>query len=223
MQKQKTSFLVGILLVLSFYTLGVYHVMAQSDNGLRTDITGQYSNPKYGIVNFEIPEGWHASEGMFGDKGISVAMHPGTSDELVQKLTTGQVNETIPIMDLVVLNKEERQLRMQNVPPSSLSTQCTELQSNSTATIDGKVFNVSTMKCTIGNPQSQRGEQLGIPDFSSTEIIKKYEYESPNSIYALQLTLSSERSPQKVESNISDIARFAPIIDRAVQTVELNE
>ena len=79
------------------------------------------------------------------------------------------------------------------------------------------------MKCIIGNPQSQQGEQLGIPDFSSTEIIKKYEYESSNSIYALQLTLSSERSPQKVESNISDIARFAPIIDRAVQTVKLNE
>ena len=221
MQKQKTSFLVGILLVLSFYTLGVYHVMAQSDNELRTDITGQYSNPTYGIVNFEIPEGWHASEGMFGDKGISVAMHPGTSDELAQKLTTGQVNETIPIMDLVVLNKEERQV--QNAPLSSLSTQCTELQSNSTATIDGKVFNVSTMKCTIGNPQSQQQEQLGIPDFSSTEIFKRYEYESPNSIYALQLTLSSEKSPQNVESNISDIARFAPIIERAIQTLRLNQ
>jgi hypothetical protein len=221
MQKQKTSFLVGILLVLSFYTLGVYHVMAQSDNGLRTDITGQYSNPTYGIVNFEIPEGWHASEGMFGDKGISVAMHPGTSDELAQKLTTGQVNETIPIMDLVVLNKEERQV--QNAPLSSLSTQCTELQSNSTATIDGKVFNVSTMKCTIGNPQSQQQEQLGIPDFSSTEIFKRYEHESPNSIYALQLTLSSEKSPQNVESNISDIARFAPIIERAIQTLRLNQ
>ena len=94
MQKQKTSFLVGILLVLSFYTLGVYHVMAQSANGLTTDITGQYSNPKYGIVNLEIPEGWHASEGMFGDKGISLAMHP--VNELVQKLTTGQANENIP-------------------------------------------------------------------------------------------------------------------------------
>jgi len=56
-----------------------------------------------------------------------------------------------------------------------------------------------------------------------TEIIKKYEYESPNSIYALQLTLLSEKSPQNVESNISDIARFAPIIDRVVQTVKLNE
>ena len=221
MQKQKTSFLVGILLVLSLYTLGVYHVMAQSDNGLRTDITGQYSNPTYGIVNFEIPEGWHASEGMFGDKGISVAMHPGTSDELAQKLTTGQVNETIPIMDLVVLNKEERQV--QNAPLSSLSTQCTELQSNSTATIDGKVFNVSTMKCTIGNPQSQQQEQLGIPDFSSTEVFKRYEYESPNRVYALQLILSSDRSPQNTESSESDIERFTPIIDKAIRTLKLNE
>jgi hypothetical protein len=50
------------------------------------------------------------------------------------------------------------------------------------------------------NREGQEGEQLGIPDFSSTEIFKRYEYESPNRIYALQLTLSSDRSPQHAES-----------------------
>lgn len=198
--------------------------MAQPDNGLRTDITGQYSNQTHGITSFEIPVGWYASEGMFGENGISISMHPGTSDELMQRLGTGQVNETIPVMLLAVVDKAERQLRMQNAPASSSSMQCTELQPNSTSTIDSKVFNVSTMKCTTGN-QSEEGqeEQLGIPDFSSTEVFKRYEYESPSRIYALQLTLSSDRSPQNAEINISDIERFAPIIDRAIQSLKLNE
>ena len=74
--------------------------IAQPNTGLGADITGQYSNPTYGIINFEIPAGWYASEGMFGNKGISISLHPGTSDELLQRLTTGQVNKTIPVMDL---------------------------------------------------------------------------------------------------------------------------
>jgi hypothetical protein len=113
---------------------------------------------------------------------------------------------------------------MQNAPASSLSIQCTELQPNSTSTIDNKVFNVSTMKCTRGDQQSKgQEEQLGIPDFSSNEVFKRYEYESTSKIYALQLTLSSDKSPQNAESNISDVERFAPIIDKAIQTLKLNE
>ena len=238
MQELKSSFLllyhyflIGTLLILTLpciiedYIPIIYPVAALPENGLRADITGQYSNPTYGIVNFAIPTGWYASEGMFGDKGISISMHPGTSDELLQRLTSGQINETIPVMDLAVVDKEERQLRMQNAPASSSSVQCTELQPNSTSTIGGKVFNVSTMKCTSGNQQTeeQEGEQSGIPDFSSTEIFKRYEYESPNRIYALQLTLSSDRSPQNAESNISDISKIEPVIDKAIQTFKLNE
>jgi hypothetical protein len=186
MQKQRSAFhlvclllphfSIGTILVLTVSSMIVVYgptVMAQPSSGLRTDITGQYSNPTYGIISFEIPVGWYASEGMFGDKGISISMHPGTSDELLQGLTSGQVNETIPIMLLAVVDKAERQLRMQNAPASSLSMQCTELQPNSTSTIDGKVFDISTLKCTTGNQQSEgQEEQLGIPDFSSTEVFK---------------------------------------------------
>ena len=227
---KKNHFLIGTLLVLILpfligsYIQISYPVIAQPDTGLRTDITGQYSNPKYGIVNFEIPVGWYASEGMFGDQGISIAMQPGTSEELTQKLTIGQINETIPVMNLAVVDKAERQLRMQNAPASSSQMQCTELQPNSTSTIDSKVFDISTMKCTTGDLQNdEQEEQLGIPDFSSTEVFKRYEYESPNRSYALQLTLSSDRSPQNDVNSISDIAKFAPIIDKAIQTLRLNE
>jgi hypothetical protein len=227
---QKNHFLIGTLIVLILpFLIGSYipishPAKAQPDTGLRTDITGQYSNPLYGITNFEIPVGWYGSEGMFGDNGISIAMHPGTSDEFMRKLTSGQVNETLPVMNLAVVDKTERQLRMQNAPTSSLSMQCAELQPNSTSTIEGKVFNLSTMKCTTGDQQSEgQEEQLGIPDFSSTEVFKRYEFESPSKIYALQLTLSSDRSPQNAEINISDIKGFAPIIDRAIQSLKLKE
>jgi hypothetical protein len=161
---------------------------------------------------------------MFGDKGISVSMHPGTSDELLQRLTTGQVNETIPVMLLAVVDSVERQLRIQNAPASSLSMQCTELKPNSTSTIDGKVFNLSTMKCTNSDQQSEgQEEKLGIPDFRSTEVFKRYEYDSPSRIYTLQLILSSDRSPKNAEINIADIERFGPIIDKAIQSLKLNE
>lgn len=220
----RTFLILTVSCMLAGYALTFYHVMAQPDSGLRTDIIGQYSNPTYGITNLGIPDGWYASEGMFGDNGISISMHPGTSDELLQRLTTGQVNETIPVMNLAVVDKAERQLRIQNAPASSLSMQCTELQPNSTSTIDGKVFDVSTMKCTTGDQQIKgQEEQLGIPDFSSTEVFKRYEYESPNRLYALQLILSSDRSSQNTESSISDIERFAPTIDKAIQTLKLNE
>jgi hypothetical protein len=210
--------------MIAFYSLTIYYAMAQPDGELRTDISGQYSNPTYVIINFEIPASWYASEGMFGDQGIAISMHPGTPGELMQRLSTGQVNETVPVMLLAVVDKAERQLRMQNSPASSLSMQCTELQPNSTSTIEGKVFNLSTMKCTTGDQKSEgQEEQLGIPDFSRTEVFKRYEYESPSRIYALQLTLSSDRSPQNAEINISDIERFAPIIDRAIQSLKLNE
>ena len=219
-----TLLVLAVSLTIAFYSLTIYFVMAQPDNGLRTDITGQYSNPTYGIINFEVPAGWYASEGMFGDQGIAISMHPETSDELMQRLSTGQVNETIPVMLLAVVDKAERQLRMQNAPASSLSMQCTELQPNSTSTIEGKVFNLSTMNCTTGDQQSEgQEEKLGIPDFSSTEVFKRYEYESASRIYALQLILSSDRSPQNAEITISDIERFAPIIDRAIQSLKLNE
>jgi hypothetical protein len=96
-------------------------------------------------------------------------------------------------MLLAIVDKAERQLRIQNAPASSSSMQCTELRPNSTYTIEGKVFDISTMKCTTGDQQSegQEEQQLGIPDFSSTEVFKRYEYESTSRIYALQLTLSS--------------------------------
>jgi hypothetical protein len=50
---------------------------------LRTDISGHYSDPNYGIIDFVIPSGWYGSERQWsGDKSISLDTHQGTETEI---------------------------------------------------------------------------------------------------------------------------------------------
>src|SRR5215207_11439199 len=52
-----------------------------------TDVSGHYSNPSYGILDFVIPSGWYGSEKQLsGDKSISLDMHPGTEAEYMDRL-----------------------------------------------------------------------------------------------------------------------------------------
>jgi hypothetical protein len=45
-----------------------------------TDVSGSYSNPSYGILDFVIPSGWYGSEKQWsGDKSISLDMQQGVS------------------------------------------------------------------------------------------------------------------------------------------------
>ena len=43
----------------------------------RKDLSGHYSNLKFGIVDFVIPSGWFASENLEGEKLISIDMQEG--------------------------------------------------------------------------------------------------------------------------------------------------
>lgn len=66
-------------------------------------------------------------------------------------------------MLLTVVDKQEMKERqaMDHDTPVSFVTRCTELQPNSTATIVGKKFDISTMKCTTTDRLSS---QLGITE-----------------------------------------------------------
>jgi hypothetical protein len=192
-----------------------------TDNSeFRQDISGKYNNPKYGITEFEIPAGWFATEGMNGDNGIILAMHPGTTEEFFTKLNSPSNKETLPIMNLIVQDREDLQERqissISNAEPSSLSTKCTELTQNSTATINDKQFQISTMNCSTKDKEPAPD---GI-DFGHDELTKSYKYDSPNTIYVLQLILSSEYSPNKMV-NEADLANFQPIIDKAIQRLKI--
>jgi hypothetical protein len=72
------------------------------------------------------------------------------------------------------------------------------------------------MKCSTNNSKASPG---GI-DFGHDELTKSYKYGSPNTIYVLQLILSSEYSPNKMV-NDADLANFQPTIDKAIQTLKI--
>lgn len=193
-----------------------------ADNSqFRQDIDGKYTNPKYGIMGFEIPSGWFATESMNGDNGIILTMLPGTTEEFFTKLNSLANNETLPIMNLVVQDKgdlRERQVSssISGTGPSSFSTTCTELASNSTSTINDKQFQVSTLKCSTTDETPIAD---GI-DFGHSEITKAYKYDSPDKIYVLQLVLSSDYSSNKI-INDSSLSKFQPVVDSAIQTLEI--
>ena len=72
------------------------------------------------------------------------------------------------------------------------------------------------MNCSTNDNEPPSG---GI-DFGHDEFTKSYKYDSPNTIYILQLILSSEYSPNKIV-NDADLANFQPTIDKAIQTLEI--
>ncbi len=185
----------------------------------RQDISGKYINPKYGITEFEIPIGWFATESMNGDKGIILTMLPGTTEEFFTKLNLLPNNETLPIMNLVVQDKgdlRERQMSSSLSGPSSFSSECTELTSNSTSTINDKLFQIATMKCSTSD-NTPIAEGI---DFGRDDITKSYKYDSPTTVYILQLILSSDYSSNKM-INESYLSKFEPFIDNAIQTLRI--
>jgi len=187
----------------------------------RQDIRGKYVNPKYGITEFEIPTGWFATESMNGDNGIILTMLPGTTEEFFTRLNSLSNNETLPVMNLVVQDKgdlRERQMSssLSAEGLSNLKTECTELTSNSTSTINDKQFQISTMKCSTVDKAPMAD---GI-DFGHDEITKSYKYDSPTAMYVLQLVLSSEYSSNKMV-NDAYLSKFAPILDNAIQTLKI--
>lgn len=89
-------------------------------------------------------------------------------------------------MNLVVQDKgdlRERQISsLSDAQPCSFSTECTELAPNSTATINYKQFQTSTMKCSATDKEAV---PAGSIDFGHDELTKSYKYDSPTTIYVL--------------------------------------
>ena len=198
---------------------------------LRTDISGHYTDPRYGILDFVIPSGWYGSEKQWsGDKSISLDMHQGTEAEYEDRLMSapsgGNTIENDPTMTLESNDKAQLQFiqsRLREMSPLSEtehSSQCKSLdgsirflEPNSTSTIGGKMFNVSTTECKWETDFGDEMQMGNLNDSSedsafrgsSTEVSKTYRYDSPERIYSLQLKVSkdlfSERSKYSPKYN----------------------
>lgn len=216
---------------------------------LRTDISGHYSDPNYGIIDFVIPSGWYGSERQWsGDKSISLDMHEGTETEYQDRLFSppsgDNTIENDPTMTLESNDKAQQQFIQSGLGGEPLvaeivpASQCKNLdgsirflEPNSTVTIYGKAFSVFTMECkweTDFGDDMQMGNLNDSSDDSamrgsSTEVSKTYRYDSPERIYSLQLKVSKDlfSEGQDIPENVIDLKKYAPIIDGAVQTLKI--
>ena len=202
-----------------------------SDFGLedtgRKDLSGHYSNLKFGIVDFVIPSGWFASEHIEGKKLLSVDLQQGTAKERLDKLTEEPLdpNSTVitPKITLTSYDKEESKQADLLVEKFSAGSDvidtCNNLESNSTAEIDGKQFKVSTMECKSYAKADENGTQ-NPQDSISTDIVKKYEYETPDTTFSVELTLPTQDYYSPVHKNV-DITKYTPTLDSAASSLKL--
>ena len=147
-------------------------------------------------------------------------MQEGTTKERLDKLANEPIDlnsSTItPKITLTSYDKEESKqadLLFEKFSAGNIIDTCSNLESNSTAEIDGKPFKVSTMECKSYAKSNENGTQ-NPQDSISTDIIKKYEYETPDTIFSVELTLPTQDYYSPVHKNV-DITKYTPILDSA--------
>ncbi len=193
----------------------------------RKDLSGHYSNLKFGIVDFVIPSGWFASENIEGEKMVSVDVQQGTAKERLDKLTQEplDLNSSIitPKITLTSYDKEHSKkvdlLIEKFSAGSDVIDTCNNLESNSTAEIDGKQFKVSTMECKSFVKSNENAAQTP-QDSISTDVIKKYEYETPDTTFSVELTLPTQDYYSPVHKNV-DITKYTPILEAVAGSLKL--
>ena len=201
-----------------------------SDFGLenpgRKDLSGHYSNIKFGIVDFVIPSGWFASENIEGERMLSVDVQQGTAKERLDKLTHEPLDlNSSTITPKIILTsydkKESKQadLLVEKFSPGNIINTCNNLESNSTAEIDGKQFKVSTMECKSLVKSNENAIEAP-QDSISTDVIKKYEYETPDTTFSVELTLPTQDYYSPVHKNV-DITKYTPILEAVAGSLKL--
>lgn len=193
----------------------------------RKDLSGHYSNLKFGIVDFAIPAGWFASENFEGEKLLFVDIQQGTAKERLDKLTREplDLNSSIitPKISLTSYDKEASKqadlLLEKYVGGSGIIKTCNNVESNTTAEIDGKPFKVITIECkrfVKSNENATNNPQ----DSISTDVIKKYEYETPDTIFSVELTLPTQDYYSTVHKNV-DITEYSPLLESMAGSLKL--
>jgi hypothetical protein len=88
------------------------------------------------------------------------------------------------------------------------------LEPNSTSTIGGNLFNITTTECTYSIDESRT---------RTIEVLKTYRHESPEKIYSLQLKAFKDpfNASQDTPPSTLDIKKYTPIIDTAVRTLKI--
>lgn len=186
----------------------------------KKDISGHYSNIDLGIVDFVIPQGWYGSESFDADKLLEVNLQQGTNQERLDKLMSlDALNSTELTPQIIVSSSDKKQNEQVMAILGPSNRVCTSVESNSTSTIGGKVFKVSTMECKL-YAESATNQQANSSTSLETNLIKKYEYETPNTLYSVELILPTQEYGTSVFKTV-DISRYTPTLDLVVNSLKL--
>jgi hypothetical protein len=193
-----------------------------TDKG-RKDLSGHYSNPDFGILDFVIPDGWYASETFEGQKRLYVEVQPGTNQERLDKLTQIPAgpgpSELVPKISVGSLDKEENRQATNLLEENSALPVCTSMVPNSTATINGKLFRVSTMECkTFDNTNPPNGTTP--QNSTSTDILKTYQFDAEKTIYTIELDLPTQDFLSSYHRSV-DINKYTPYLETVANSLKL--
>ena len=127
-----------------------------------------------------------------------------------------------PKITLISYDKEESKqadLLIEKFSAGNIIDTCNNLESNSTAEIDGKQFKVTTMECKSYAKSNENGTH-NPQDSISTDLIKKYEYETPDTTFSVELTLPTQDYYSTVHKNV-DITEYNPLLESVAGSLKL--
>jgi hypothetical protein len=159
---------------LSNNTLGSQNFSALMKNlfGPQKEVSGHYSNPRFGITDIVFPDGWSGRE-MPPILGLSVIMHPGSEGNQSSSLFgMSSIPFARPQMMLQVVNNSDVAAfssEIGNPQAFSISKVCKPLAQNTTSVIDGKTFNVATIECPFSSLiKAQEENADSVPSMGSS-------------------------------------------------------
>lgn len=76
---------------------------------------------------------------------------------------------------------------------------------------------------TLGDDFGPASSITTTPEPTTLDLIKRYEYQSPETIYSLQMTLFQEevRQNDPNKDKTDTISKFTPVLDTAVKTLRV--
>ena len=186
----------------------------------KKDISGHYSNIDLGIIDFVIPQGWYGSEAFDADKLLEVNLQQGTNQERLDKLmSVDTLNSTEVTPQIIVSSSDKKQNEQVMAVLGPSMRVCTSVEPNSTSTIDGKIFRVSTMECKL-YADSANNQQANSNTSLETNLVKKYEYDTPNTLYGVELVLPTQEYGSSIFKTV-DINKYTPVLDVVINSLKL--
>jgi hypothetical protein len=193
----------------------------------KKDLTGKYTNDRYGINNFVIPQYWYASELILNDNIFVLNSLEWPENEVIQNLLSGNDLRTISLSVLptsdIENTKSQSDLLIQQLNSTGMNkVKCNQLEQTSNSLINNIPYNISSVKCKASTDNTMTDtlpiqQDNNMSNVNTTNYIKTYSHEKPDKMYNLVLSISSLK--EDIEND--DIVHYNSILDSTSKTLEI--